>query len=56
MAMTIVAKTTRNDESRAKPAPGPMYAWAGSAAATSPTVRASRTQVRWSFFKDSDLF
>ena len=36
--MTIVVKTTRNDDSSAKPAPGPMYA---SAAAGAPNTRPS---------------
>jgi hypothetical protein len=35
MTIRIVVKTTRKEESSAKPAPGPMYASAGISAATS---------------------
>src|SRR5262249_60223300 len=34
IAIRIVVKTTRNDESTAKPAPGPMYASARAGAST----------------------
>ena len=46
IAIRIVVKRTRNEESSAKPAPGPMYASAGAALRTSAPATSDTTGKR----------